>query len=149
MSYFEKSAWGSLVASLFAWSYLTMRMTDSWAVVDVGARHMIWTYVAVVILFVVAHAVIAGVLAARAERPAVKDERDAAIEARAERVEGLVVLCAINVLIIHALAEAAFAGHALPRIDLGALPVLFYALLTILFAGHITSQAVTIWLYRA
>jgi hypothetical protein len=99
MSFHEKSAWGSLFASLLAWADLTMRMTAGWAIVDVGARHMIWTYVAV--------------------------------------------------LIIQALAEAAFAGHALPRIDLGALPVLFYALLTVLFAGHVTSQAVTIWLYRA
>lgn len=149
MSFHEKSAWGSLLASLLAWAYLTMRMTDGWAVVDAGARHMIWTYAGVVILMIVAHAVIAGVLAAREREPAVKDERDVGIEARAERIEGLVVMVAINVLIIHALAEAAFAGHALPRIDLGALPVLFYALLTVLFAGHVTSRAVTIWLYRA
>lgn len=87
MFHHEKFAWGSLFASLLAWSFLTMRMTDSGAVV--------------------------------------------------------------NVLIIHALGQAAFAGHALPHIDLGTLPVLFYALLTVLFLGHITSQAATIWLYRA
>ena len=61
----------------------------------------------------------------------------------------IVVLAAVNVLIIHALAQAAFAGHVLPSIDLGTLSVLFYALLTVLFVGHITSQAATIWLYRA
>lgn len=149
MSQHEKSAWGSLAISLFAWAYLTMRMTDGWAVVDVGARHMTWTYFAVVLLMIVGHAVLAGVLGARSAGPVIKDERDVAIEARAERTGGTVVLFAINVLIIQALAEAAFAGHALPRIDLGALPVLFYALLTILFAGHVVSQVVTVWMYRA
>ena len=145
MSQHEKFAWGSLLASLLAWLFLTMRMTEGWVFVDASPRHMIWTYAAVVLLMIVAHAVLAGVLGGGAD----KDERDLAITARAERTEGLVVLVAVNVLIIHALAEAALAQEMLPRIDLGALPVLFYALLTVLFLGHLTSQAVTIWLYRA
>jgi hypothetical protein len=149
MSHHEKFAWGSLIASLLAWSFLTMRMTDSWAVVNVSPGHMIWTNGAVVVLMIVAHATLAAILDARAGSEAGKDERDLAIAARAERIEGLVVLAAVNVLIIHALAQAAFAGHALPSIDLGTLPVLFYALLTVLFLGHITSQLATIWLYRA
>ncbi len=149
MSHHEKFAWGSLVASLLVWSFLTMRMTDSWAVVNVPPGHMIWTYVAVVFLMIVAHSLIAGLLNASAQGEVEKDERDLAIAARAERVEGVVVLVAVNVLIIQALLEAALAGHALPRIDLGTLPVLVYALLTVLFLGHITSQVLTIWWYRA
>jgi hypothetical protein len=149
MSHHEKFAWGSLIASLLAWGFLTMRMTDSWTVVNVSPGHMIWTYGAVVVLMIAAHATLAAILDARAGSEAGKDERDFAIAARAERIEGLVVLAAVNVLIIHALAQAAFAGHALPSIDLGTLPVLFYALLTVLFLGHITSQLATIWLYRA
>ena len=145
MSQHEKFAWGSLLASLLAWLFLTMRMTEGWLVVEVSPGHMIWTYGAVVVLMIVAHAVLAGVLGSGAD----KDERDLAIAARAERMEGLVVLVSVNALIIHALAEAAFAGHLLPSIELGTLPVLFYVLLTVLFLGHLTSQAVTIWLYRA
>jgi len=148
MSHHEKFAWGSLLASLLAWSFLTMRMTDSWAVVNASPGHMIWTYGAVVVLMIAAHALIAGVLSARADGEVRKDERDLAIAAQAERIEGVVVLLAVNVLIIHALAQAAFAGHVLPHIELGTLQVLFYALLTVLFLGHITSQAATIWLYR-
>jgi len=124
-------------------------MTDSWAVVNVSPGHMIWTYGAVVVLMIAAHALIAGLLHALAGSELEKDERDLAIAARAERIEGVVVLVAVNVLIIQALAQAALAGHALPHIELGTLPVLFYALLTVLFLGHITSQAATIWLYRA
>jgi hypothetical protein len=145
MSQHEKFAWGSLLASLLAWLFLTMRMTEGWVVLDVSPRHMIWTYGAVVVLMIVAHAVLGGVLGGGTD----KDERDLAIAARAERTEGVVVLVAVNVLIIQALAQAAFAGHLLPSIELGTLPVLFYALLTVLFLGHLTSQAVTIWLYRA
>lgn len=145
MSRHEKLAWGSLLASLLVWLFLTMRMTEGWVFVDASPRHMIWTYGAVVLLMIVAHAVLAGVFGGGAD----KDERDLAIAARAERMEGLVVLVSVNVLIIHALAQAAFAGHVLPNIDLGTLPVLFYALLTVLFLGHLTSQAMTIWLYRA
>jgi hypothetical protein len=149
MSRYEQFAWGSLLASVLAWLFLTMRMTEDWAVLNVSPGHMIWTYGAVVALMIVAHAVLAAVLHGREGSQADKDERDLAIAARAERLEGLVVLVAVNALIIHALAQAAFAGHVLPSIELGTLPVLFYALLTILFLGHVTSQAATIWLYRA
>ena len=59
------------------------------------------------------------------------------------------MLVVINVLVIHALADAALAGHALPRIDLGSLPTLVFVLLSALFAGHLVKQAAIIWQYRA
>jgi hypothetical protein len=149
MSGHEKFAWASLVASALVWAFFAMRMTEGGQFVDAGARHMLWTYVVTVVLMAVAHSVIAAVLAARPHGIALKDERDRAIEARADRIEGYVVLVAINVLVIHALADAALAGHALPRLDLSSLPTLVFALITTLFAGHIANQAVTIWLYRA
>jgi len=149
MSGHEKFAWASLVASAVVWAFFAMRMTDSGQIVDAGARHMLWTYVATVVLMAVAHAVIAAVLAARPHGITLKDERDHAIEASADRVEGYVVVVAINALVIHALVDAMFAGHTLPRLDLSSLPTLVLALITTLFAGHIVKQAVTIWLYRA
>lgn len=149
MSEHEKFAWASLVASALVWAFLAMRMTEGGWVVEASPGHMLWTYAATVVLMAFAHAVIAAVLAARPHGIAFKDERDRAIEARADRIEGYVVLVAINVLVLHALADAAFAGHALPRIDLASLPTLVFALLTTLFAGHLVKQAVTIWMYRA
>lgn len=101
-----------------------------------------------VILMIVTHAVLAGLASTGDGSGAQKDERDLAIAARAERIEGIVVLVAVNVLIIHALAYAALGENFMPGIDLGTLPVLFYALLTVLLLGHITSRAATIWLYR-
>ena len=149
MSEHEKFAWASLVASAAVWAFFGMRRTDGGQVVNVGVSHLVWTYAATVVLMAATHSVIAAVLARRPHGIAFKDERDHAIAARADRVEGYVVLVAINVLVIHALADAAFAGHALPRFDLSSLPTLVFALITTLFAGHVVKQVVTIWMYRA
>lgn len=149
MSGHEKFAWASLVASAVVWTFFATRMTDGGQVVDAGAAHMLWTYVTTALLMAIAHSVIAAVLAARPHGITFKDERDHAIEARADRIEGYVVVVTINVLVIHALADAMFAGHTLPRLDLSSLPTLVLALITTLFAGHIIKQVVTIWLYRA
>ena len=149
MSEHEKYAWASLVASALIWAFFAMRLTEGGWVADVSARHMLLTYVATVILMAVSHSIIAVLLAARRPAGAFKDERDAAIEARADRIEGYVLVVVINVLVVHALADAAFAGHALPRIDLASLPVLVFALLSALFGGHIVKQAAIIWQYRA
>lgn len=149
MSEHEKHAWASLVASALVWAFFTMRMTEGGWVADVSARHMLWTYVATVVLMIVSHSIIAALLAARRAEGALRDERDAAIEARADRLEGYVLVAIVNVLVIHALADAAYAGHALPRVDLASLPVLVFALITALFGGHIVKQAAVIWQYRA
>ena len=149
MSEHEKFAWASLVASVAVWLFFGMRLTDGGQVVNVGVAHVVWTYVATVVLMAATHSVIAAVLARGPHGIAFKDERDHAIAARADRVEGYVVLVVINVLVIHALADAAFAGHALPRFDLSSLPTLVFALITTLFAGHVAKQVATIWMYRA
>jgi uncharacterized membrane protein len=149
MSEHEKHAWASLIASALVWAFFTMRLTEGGWVADVSPRHVLWTYVVTVVLMIVSHSLIAALLAARRAGEVVKDERDAAIEARADRIEGYVLVVVINVLVVHALADAAFAGHALPRIDLGNLPVLVFALLSALFGGHIVKQSAIIWQYRA
>ena len=149
MSEHEKFAWASLVASALTWAFFAMRMTEGGWVADVSARHVLWTYVATVVLVIVSHSIIAALLAARRVGGALKDERDAAIEARAGRIEGYVLLVAINAMVIHALADATFAGHARARIDLGSLPALVFALLSALFGSHIVKQAAVIWQYRS
>jgi len=149
MSEHEKHAWASLIASTLIWAFFAMRMTDGGWVVDVSARHMLWTYVATTVLMIVSHSIIAALLAARRAGGALKDERDAVIEARADRIEGYVLVVVINVLVVHALADAAFGGHALPRVDLASLPTLVFVLISALFGSHIVKQAAIIWQYRA
>ncbi len=145
----EKFAWASLIASVLVWAYFAMRMTDGGSVVEVAPRHMIFSYVTLVVMMAASHAVIAAMLAAGRRSQVVSDERDLAIEARAERVEGYVVAVLVNLLVIQALAEAAFPGHLLPRFDLGSVPTLVFTLITTLFAGHLAKQLATLWQYRA
>ena len=149
MSEHEKFAWASLVASAAVWAFFGMRLTDGGQIVEVGVRHLVWTYVATVVLMVATHSVIAAVLARKPRGIAFRDERDLAIAARADRAEGYAVMVVINVLVIHALADAAYPGHALPRFDLSSLPTLVFALITTLFGGHVVRQIATIWMYRA
>lgn len=148
MSEHERQAWASLGATALVWAFFTMRMTEGGWVADVGPRQMLWTYVATVVLVIASQSIIAAWLAARRGRAPFRDERDAAIEARADRVEGYVLAVVINVLVVHALADAAFAGHALPRVDLGSLPTLVFVLLSVLFAGHVVNKVAIIWQYR-
>ena len=149
MSEHEKFAWASLVASAVVWAFFGMRLTDGGQIVDVSVSHLIWTYVATVVLMAATHSVIAAVLASKPRGIGFKDERDQAIAARADRVEGYVVVAVINVLVVHALADAAFPGHALPRFELSSLSTLVFALITTLFAGHLVKQVATIWMYRS
>ena len=148
LSEHEKQAWASMIASVLIWSFFASRITDGGAVGEVAARHLLVSYAAVVVLMIVAQSVIATVLTVRAGGVTLKDERDVAIEASADRVEGYVVLVAINVLVIHALADAAWPVNSLPRVDLGSVPTLVFALITTLFAGHVARQVATIWMYR-
>ncbi len=148
MSDHERYAWLSLVGSGLIWKYFEMRMFDGWNLADVSARHMLWTYVSVVVAMIAWHGIAAAILAAKKRGEPLKDERDLVIEARSERVEGYIVLATINVLVIHALAQAAYPGHELPRVDLTSVPALVFALISALFLGHIGKQITTIWSYR-
>ena len=149
MSEHEKFAWASLVASTVVWAFFGMRLSDGGQVLDVGVRHLVWTYVVTVLLMAISHAVIAAVLGGRPRGTELQDERDLAIAARADRVEGWVVVGLINVLVIHALADSAYPGRGLPRFDLSSVSTLVFALITTLFAGHVVKQVATIWMYRA
>ncbi len=55
MSEHEKFAWASLVASVAVWAFFGMRLTDGGQVVEVGVRHLVWTYVAMVVLMPATH----------------------------------------------------------------------------------------------
>jgi hypothetical protein len=144
----EKFAWASLAASVLVWAFFAMRMTDAGSVIEVAPRHMIFTYVTLVVLFAASHAIIATVLVAGRRGGIASDERDRAIEARAERIEGYVVVSLVNLVVIQALAEAAFPGHVLPHFDLGSVPTLVFVLISTLFAGHVAKQLATLWQYR-
>lgn len=149
----ELRALGSLVAAVAVWLFLGMRLTDGGVPVDVPVRHLVFTYVAVVVAMIVLTATLASALEVRRTLQGrlgevESDERDLAIEARAERVEGWVSLAGINVLVVQAIGSAAYGyGRSLPP-DLTSPSALVFALLTVAFAAHVAKQTTVLWLYR-
>lgn len=145
MSRSEQYSWASLLALTAVFAWFQMRMLDGVSIVDQPARKLLDVYLLTLVALVFAETAIASLLGART---ATMDERDHAIEARANLNERLFLIAAVNVVIWQALMEGAFAGHDLPRIDLGRLPTLFFVLASILFAGEAVKRVSTIWLYR-
>ena len=150
MSRAEQYSWASLagLAAVFWW--FQMRMLDGWTIVDQPATRLFGVYVVVIAASTIVEIIIVtGLSAVSGRKELEKDERDHAIEARANLNERLFIIGAVNVLIWQALMEGVFAGHALPRIDLTRLPTLFFFLFAILFAGEMVKRISTIWLYQA
>ena len=159
MSQAERYAWFSLVAWGAILFFLLTRFTAGVEVlgqslgltlVEQSAGQLLWTYVALAVIAIVAESLIAGILAARAGEGGVeKDERDLAIEARANLASYWFMAAALNVIVIHVLANAAYGGHALPQLNLTSLTGIAFALLFVLTVAEIVKRIAIIWNYRA
>lgn len=149
MSAHEKSAWWAFATGLLIWLYLAMRMTDGWQVVDLPPQVAINTYVTVVVLAIVA-ASLPAILSAKSDEDEPMDERDRAIDAAGDRWEGYVVIAVVNVIVIQALASAAYSDRvpSIPLPDLRSATTLVFLLISTLFAAHLVKQLVIIWQYR-
>jgi hypothetical protein len=149
MSQHEKMAWWALASGVLIWSFLLMRFTENWQIVELPAPVMLQTYVTMIVLWIVA-AVVPSVIAARDPYGSPKDERDRAIEAQGDRWEGWVVVIAINVLIVHMLTNNLSVDRtpSLPRLELATTSGIVFALLTVLFLADAVKQAMVIWQYR-
>lgn len=143
----ERYAALSLLATLAVGAFIVMRFMDGWSVPDQSGGLLLKTYVMAVAASVVAESVIAGVLARR--RTGVdQDERDLAIRRRADQAAWVFAAVALNVLIVQVLMEAAYAGHALPRIDLTSAAAVVFVLLLVLYGATAVQRASTLVLYR-
>jgi hypothetical protein len=149
MSQHEKLAWWALASGALIWSFLLMRFTDNWQIVELPAPFMLQTYVTMIVLWIIA-SVVPSVVAARDPSASHKDERDRAIEAQGDRWEGWLVVIAINVLIFQMLSHNLHADRtpSLPRLDLATTSGIVFALLTVLFVADAVKQAVIVWQYR-
>lgn len=159
MTQAERYAWISLVAWLAILFFLLTRFTAGFevfgqtlglTVVEQPAGRLLWTYVSLAVIAIVAESVIAGVLAAQAGKDGVeKDERDLAIEVRANLASYWFMAAALNVIVIHVLANAAYGGHTLPQLNLTSLTGVAFALLLVLTVAEIVKRMAVIWNYRA
>lgn len=146
----EQYSWASLAALIAVFGWFQMRMLDGWIVVDQPASTLFGIYVGVIAAATVAEVVIAGGFKLLSRGQTVeRDERDLAIEARANQNERIFIIAAVNVLIWQALWEGMLDIDALPRIDLTRLPALFFVLFALLFGGELVKRVSTIWMYRA
>ncbi len=147
MSRAEQYSWASLIALCVVFWWFQTRMLDGMTIVDQPAGALFEIYLIVIAASTFLELVIAAVVARG--RSIEKDERDLAIEGRANLNERLFMIGAINVAVWQALWEGLLDGHKLPRIDLTSLPTLIFVLFAILFAGEAVKRLSTIILYRA
>lgn len=146
----EQYSWASLVALVSIFGWFQMRMLDGWGIVDQPASTLFGIYLGVIAAAAVAEVFIAIGLSLVWRRQAVeRDERDQAIEARANQNERVFIIAAVNVLVWQILWEGMWAAHARPPIDFTRPPALFFVLFALLFGGELVKRVSTIWMYRS
>jgi hypothetical protein len=77
------------------------------------------------------------------------DERDHAIEARANLTSYWFMAASLNVIVLHVLLNAAYGGHDLPQLNLTSLTGIAFALLFVLASAEVVKRIAIIWNYRA
>lgn len=147
MSRAEQYSWASLAALLFVFWWFQMRMLDGLTIVDQPAGALFEIYLVVIAASVFLEMVIAAAISPG--KSIEKDERDRAIEARANLNERLFMIGAVNAVVWQALWGGHLERLDIPRINLTGLPTLFFVLFAILFAGEAVKRVSTIVLYRA
>ena len=148
MTQAEKYSWASLIATGAIYWFFQMRMLDGLEVLEQSADALFELYVTIVIVFIIAEATIAGVIAVRQGNHNIeKDERDLAIEARAERNAMLFLVVVINILIVQLLADKAYPGHVFPRFDFTDPATMFFILFSVLIGATLVQRISTLVLY--
>lgn len=145
----EAQAWASLMSLVAIFFWFQSRMLDRWTIVDHAPSSLLSIYIAIIVLATLTETMIAATGAGiGGQRRVSRDERDHAIEARANQNERLFIIAAVNVLVWQLLWEDVFPDHGPALLDLASIPAIFFWLFAILFGGEIVKRASTVWLYR-
>jgi amino acid permease len=158
MTQAERYAWYSLIAWIAILYFLLTHFTAGFdlfgnsiglTIVEQSAAKLLWTYITLAVIAIIAESVIAAVIAAPKSDDIEKDERDHAIEARAKLVSYWFMTIALNGIVIHVLLNAAY-GHDNVRLTLNltTLTGVAFALLLVLTLAEIVHRAAVIWNYR-
>ena len=155
----ERYAWYSLAAWIAILYFLLTRFTDGinifgnslgLTIVDQSAATLLWTYVTLAVIAIIAETVIAAVIAAPKGDDIEKDERDLAIEARAKLASYWFMTVALNGIVIHTLLNAAYGHESVPAtLNLTSHTGIAFALLLVLTLTEIVHRIAVIWNYRA
>lgn len=158
MTQAERYAWFSLVAWALILFFLVSRFTTGYeflgqslglTVVEQSAAQLLVTYVSLGIVAAILEVLIIVPMAIRSGQGGiVKDERDRAIDARANFIGYGYMAGMMHIIVIHLLANAAFGGHALPQVNLTSLTGVAFALLFVLTTAEIVKRVAVVWQYR-
>lgn len=158
MTQAERYAWFSLAAWVVILFFLLSRFTTGYAflgqslgltIVEQSAAQLLVTYVTLGIVAAILEVLIIVPMVIRTGHgDIVKDERDRAIDARANLIGYAYMAGMMHVIVIHVLANAAFGGHVLPQINLTSLTGVAFALLFILTTAEIVKRLAVVWQYR-
>jgi len=150
MSQAEKYSWASLVTTGLIFWFFQMRMLDGWQVAEQTPGRLLVVYSTVVIVFIIAESVIAGFVAARGGKHDIeKDERDIAIEAKANRNASYFTMAALNIVVIQMLAGQVYTESRLSFFDLTSTASIFFVLFAVLISAHLVNLISTLIAYRA
>lgn len=158
MSEAERYAWCSLIAWAVILFLLVSCFTDGIEIlgqslgltlVEQSAGRLLWTYIALAVVAIIAESVVATILAVRAGKGNIeKDERDRAIEVRANLASYWFIAVALNVIVLHGLVNATYGKAMFVLMDLTSLTGIAFALLLVLTLAEIVKRIATIWNYR-
>lgn len=158
MTQAERYAWLSLIVWIAILFFLLTRFTAGMeifgqslglTIVEQSAKRLLWTYVTLAVIAIIAETVIAAVIAAPKGDDIDKDERDLAIEARAKLVSYWFMAVALNVIVIHVLLDAAYGHDNVPlTLNLTSPTGVAFALLLVLALAEIVHRLALIWNYR-
>lgn len=157
MSHAERYAWMSLIAWSGILFFLIARFTAGIEVlgqslgltlVEQSAARLLGTYATLAVAAIVAESAIAAVLAARPGRGVERDERDVAIEARANLAAYWFTGAALNVIVIHALAGGVYGSPLVPWLGPPSLTGVVFVLLLVITLAQVVQRVATLWAYR-
>ena len=156
MSPAEAYSWVSLLATTGIFWFFYQRMWDGFQIVQHSPGGLVEIFVGLIIFTIIAHAVIAGIFAVRRKNgideldfePAEKDERDIAIERKAEQYSHWFIYAAINVIIFQLLFENAYAPEYAPPYSVLGPSNMFFVLMGSLFIGDIIKRLTMVLEYR-
>ncbi|NNC35997.1 MAG: hypothetical protein HKO02_00960 [Hyphomonadaceae bacterium] len=157
MSPTEAYSWVSLLTTAGIFWYFYQRMWDGFQIVQHSPGGLIEIFVGLIIFTIIAHAVIAGIFSVQRNKgageldfePREKDERDIAIERKAEQYSHWFIYAAINVIIFHLLFENAYSPEYDPPFSVLGPSNMFFVLMGSLFVGDIIKRLSMILAYRA
>jgi len=156
MSQAERYAWASLAAWTAILLYLLIRFTAGVEIlgqslgttlVEQSPGKLLWTYVTLMVIAIIAEAIIAAALARQGQDDIEKDERDRAIERRANLAAYWFTAGALNVVVIHVLATATYGSYV--DVDLTSPTGIAFVILAVLILAEIVKRLAVIWNYRA